>query len=52
MRGCIRVFEDFLDSECKKSNGSAVVDMSLVLSNLAFVSIPLFLFRLWVKTAC
>ncbi|PMD30788.1 cytochrome P450 [Hyaloscypha variabilis F] len=37
MRGCIRVFEDFLDSECKKSNGSAVVDMSLVLSNLAFV---------------
>ncbi|KAE9365295.1 cytochrome P450, partial [Stipitochalara longipes BDJ] len=37
MRECIQTFEEFLDSECKKGNGSAVVDVSLVLSNLAFV---------------
>jgi hypothetical protein len=37
MQECIRTFEEFLDSECTKGNGSAVVNVSLVLSNLAFV---------------
>lgn len=42
MQECIRIFEEFLESECMTGNGSAVVNISLVLSNLAFVRLILF----------
>jgi len=39
MQDCMRVFEKFLNSQCAKADkGSAVVDFSLAMSNLTFVS--------------
>jgi hypothetical protein len=37
MQDCIQKFEDVLDTECAKGNGSAVIDMFNKLSNLTFV---------------
>ena len=37
MQECIQKFEEFLDFECSKSRGTAVIDMQGVLSNLTFV---------------
>jgi len=37
MQECIQDFEKFLDVECEKGNGTAVIDMQGMLSNLTFV---------------
>jgi hypothetical protein len=40
MLECIHVFEEFLDKECSKVAGPAIIDMSRMLGNLTFVHPP------------
>jgi hypothetical protein len=37
MQECVQELEKKFDSECEKNNGTAVIDMQGVLSNLTFV---------------
>ena len=37
MQGCCREFEKVFDSKCVESDGTAIVDMQAILSNLSFV---------------
>jgi hypothetical protein len=39
MQECIQVFEEFINAECAKAGGSAIIDILHVLGNLTSVSI-------------
>ena len=50
MLECIGVLQDVLDSECENGNGSAVVDMARLLSNLTSVRLTLWTYTISTDT--